>query len=358
MGVSVFTTALLLAGATPVPAELPPVISEALVVPDAVVPPGPPIPPLVPAPPRVPEALPPAPVPPLPAEADDTPAVESDAGADEDEIVVRARKKREAVREDPLQEVNAASYAVVQTVDKAFVAPAAGVYSKVVPSPVRSGIRNFFNNLFEPINFINDVLQLKPGRAVKTFGRFAINTTIGVAGLFDVAKKKPFKLPRRRNGFANTMGYYGIRPGAFLFLPVVGPTTIRDLIGLGLDRLVLPAAIGSPFDKPYYALPAGIISSLDDRVEFDAQLKKMREAPDPYAASRANYLKRRQAEIDALHGNGPAAAPALPPEPVSVPAPVPVPEAPAAADPIVPPEPAPASPAPAPEASPALQPHY
>ena len=333
MSVSVFTAALLLAGASAVPAALPPVVSDSRVAPEMAVPAGPapqlvaPAPEPVP-PPAAPEAVLPPPVSALPPENPAPPtAAESDAAPDEDEIVVRARRKREAVREDPLQEINAASYAVVQTVDKALVAPAASAYSKVLPSPVRSGIRNFFNNLFEPINFVNDLLQIKPGRAVKTFGRFAINSTIGAVGLFDVARKKPFYLPRRRNGFANTLGYYGVKPGAFLFLPVVGPTTVRDLIGLGLDRLLLPVAIGSPFDKPYYTIPAGLISSLDDRVEFEAQLKKLREAPDPYAASRANYLQRRQAEIDALHRKGPAANPVPAAAPDAAPAIEPAPQA-------------------------------
>ncbi len=124
--------------------------------------------------------------------------------------------------------------------------------------------------------------------------------------MIDVAQKKPFRLPRRPNGFANTLGYYGVKPGPFLFLPLIGPTTVRDLIGLGIDRMVLPSAFGQPFNQPTYTVPASIVGSLDYRVEFDAQLHKLRDTSDPYAASRANYLESRQAEIDALRGRRPA----------------------------------------------------
>jgi phospholipid-binding lipoprotein MlaA len=224
------------------------------------------------------------------------------ANPEDGEIVVSARPR--PPREDPLQEVNLKTYAVVQTADKLVVAPAAKTYSKIVPSFIRAGLRHFFNNLNEPIVFVNYLLQHKIGKAFETVGRFGVNSTLGIAGVVDVAKKKPFKLPKRRNSFANTMGFYGIKPGPFLFLPLVGPTTVRDLVGLSVDRLLLPATVGKPFDRVWYTLPATIIGTLDDRVEFADKLQKFRDSPDPYAASRASYLQSRQAEIDALHVHG------------------------------------------------------
>jgi phospholipid-binding lipoprotein MlaA len=224
------------------------------------------------------------------------------ANPEDGEIVVSARPR--PPREDPLQEVNLKTYAVVQTADKLVVAPAAKTYSKIVPAFIRAGLRHFFNNLNEPIVFVNYLLQHKIGKAFETVGRFGVNSTLGIAGVVDVAKKKPFKLPKRRNSFANTMGFYGIKPGPFLFLPLVGPTTVRDLVGLSVDRLLLPATVGKPFDRVWYTLPATIIGTLDDRVEFADKLQKFRDSPDPYAASRASYLQSRQAEIDALHVHG------------------------------------------------------
>ena len=126
------------------------------------------------------------------------------------EIVVTGRR---ASPDDPLEEINATSFEVTQTVDKAIVAPVAFAYKEILPRPIRSGLRNFLHNLGEPIVFLNFLLQLNPGRAAETFGRFAINTMLGVAGVVDVAKRNPFNLPYRRNGFANTMGYYGVKPG-------------------------------------------------------------------------------------------------------------------------------------------------
>lgn len=203
---------------------------------------------------------------------------------------------------DPAQAVNEQSYAAVQAVDDALVAPVAKAYKKSLPSPIRSGIRNALSNLLEPIYFLNFLLQGKPGKAAETIGRFALNTTLGVAGLVDVAKTKPFKLPRRVNGFANTMGYYGIGPGPYMFLPVVGPTTVRDLFGLGLDRGLLPLAVGSPFTSPEYVVSVGVVKSLDDRVEFDCELTQQKESSNPYNTTREFYLERRKAEIEALHG--------------------------------------------------------
>lgn len=239
------------------------------------------------------------------APAEKVPPVDPDAAPtpDQDDILVTARPRH--APGDPLQAINAQSFAVTQAVDKAVVAPVAMTYERALPAPVRGAIRHFFNNLAEPVAFLNFMLQLKPGKAAETAGRFAINTTIGVAGIIDIAKKKPFRLPRKPNGFANTLGYYGVKPGPFLFLPLIGPTTVRDLIGLGIDRMFLPSAFGQPFNQPTYTVPASIVGSLDYRVEFDAQLRKLKDTPDPYAASRTNYLESRQAEIDALHGRRP-----------------------------------------------------
>jgi phospholipid-binding lipoprotein MlaA len=261
-----------------------------------------------------------------------TPA--ADGEVEPNEIVVEGRR-HEPTPGDPLESLNAKAYEITQDVDKAIVAPAAMAYRDALPPPVRSGIRNFFNNLAEPIVFLNFLLQIKPGKAAETLGRFAINTTIGGAGLFDMAKRRPFKLPLRRNGFANSMGYYGIKTGAFLYLPLIGPTTVRDLIGLTLDKLVLPVAIGKPFNQPYYSIPSALVGTIDYRVEFDAELRRIREeSDDPYAASRDNYLRSRQAEIDELRGirpatsapeettsgTGPLLQPALPPRDAAAPA--------------------------------------
>lgn len=235
--------------------------------------------------------------------------------------------------QDPMQSVNQASYDAVQAVDGALVAPLAMGYQKAVPGPIRTGLRNVLLNLTEPIVALNFLLQLKPGKAAETVGRFAINSTVGIGGLIDVAKKKPFNLPYRRNGFAYTMGYYGIGSGPYMFLPLVGPTTLRDAIGLGLDRFLMPFAVGGPLRHPAYVYGGFVVRSLDDRVENDALFQRIREESNPYASYRELYLKTRQAEIDALKGKAdfqregsitlPTVAPAVAQPEVAQPAPAP-----------------------------------
>jgi len=203
---------------------------------------------------------------------------------------------------DPLEKINAQSFEAVQSVDRAVVEPLAKGYNKGLPRPVRKGLRNFFTNLGEPIVAVAYLAQLKPGKAFETVGRFGINTTLGVAGLFDVAKRKPFNLPYRPNGLANTLGYYGVGPGPYMYLPIIGPTTLRDLAGDTVDKLILPMAIGKPFNKPAYVIPATVLRQLGERAAFDERIQEIRAEDRPYAAYRELYLNQRKAEIEALHG--------------------------------------------------------
>jgi phospholipid-binding lipoprotein MlaA len=229
---------------------------------------------------------------------------ESTTSADQSDIVVTARAHTPG---DPLAATNAKSFAFTQRVDAGFVGPVALAYQHTLPGPLRSGVRNVLKNLHEPVVFVNYMLQLKPGKAAETVGRFAINSTVGVGGLFDVARKRPFSLPRRPNGFADTLGFYGVKPGPFMYLPLIGPTTLRDLAGGLVDRLVLPLSVGKPFNQLSYTIPTGVVATLDHRAEFDEQLHKLHDGvADPYANSRDFYLQRRQAEIDALHGKHPS----------------------------------------------------
>jgi len=259
--------------------------------------PGPPDPPVVlrtigNIPPTSPEA---------PATSEGGPPVA--APPSPNDIVVTARG--EAPPGDPLQEANIASYRAVQSVDKALVAPVATGYQSVVPEPVRDGLGNALRNISEPVNFLNFLLQFKIGKAAETLGRFAVNTTFGVGGLFDVAKTKPFNLPYRRNGFANTMGFYGVEPGPYFYLPLIGSTTLRDLAGNGIDMLVVPTAVGAPFDRTAYAVPTTVIRQLNDRIEDDAQIQRLQqESLDPYVETRTLYLEMRQREINTLRGIG------------------------------------------------------
>lgn len=243
------------------------------------------------------QAQPPAADPLAPASA---PPPQAATDQPESEIVVTAPQPPPPG--DPLERINAESFKAVQAVDKAVLEPVAKAYNKGLPRPVRKGLRNFFTNLGEPVVFAAYLLQFKPGKAAETAGRFVINTTLGVGGLMDVAKKKPFNLPYRPNGVANTLGYYGVGPGPYMYLPIVGPTTLRDIIGDSIDKLLLPAAIGKPFTNPEVVIPMSVVRQLGERAAFDERINQIREEDRPYAAYRDLYLKQRQAEIDALHG--------------------------------------------------------
>lgn len=283
---TLFLAALVAApvAAAPQPAPAPPAAATPVIV--------------LPAAPAPTDATP-APVPAGTATGDERP--KSELG---NEIVVSARVKTAA---DPLMQLNAKSFEVIQKVDDAVVAPVARGYKRRVPGPIRSGLRNFLRNMEEPVSAVNYLLQLKPGRAAKSVVRFAFNTTLGVGGLVDVAKRKPLNLPYHQNGFANTFACYGIGPGPYFFLPLVGPITLRDFVGLLLDKPAFTLVLGKPFNKPYYSIPAITIDALNDRIEEDAVLTKMREeSPDPYVATRELYLAQRRAEIGAIcprHGD-------------------------------------------------------
>jgi phospholipid-binding lipoprotein MlaA len=230
-----------------------------------------------------------------------TEPTEHAAGAvapDPGDIVVSARQDTPG---DPLQAMNQKSFELTQSVDRTLIRPAAMAYTRLMPLPIADGVRNVLNNLQGPDVFVNFLLQHRIGKAAHVLVRFAINSTIGIGGLFDVARRKPFQLRRLHNGFADTMGYYGVKPGAFLYLPIIGPTTVRDLIGTNIDRFLLPIAAGRPFNKPYYALPVGLFRTLDHRAQFDDKLAVLHSGSDPYADTRNDYVQDRQDEIDHLH---------------------------------------------------------
>ncbi|KQM35880.1 VacJ family lipoprotein [Sphingomonas sp. Leaf10] len=228
----------------------------------------------------------------------DVPIAEAGVEEPEETVVVGRRPKRN----DPLRAANAVSFELTQKVDDVVIAPVAHAYERATPRPVRTGIRNFLRNLREPIAFANFLLQLKVGKAAETVGRFAINSTIGVLGVVDVAKRCPFNLPYRPNGFSDTLGVYGVKEGPYLFLPLIGPTTVRDIAGGAVDGIASPLAIGGPFRNRGYIVASNAFRVLNQRVEMDGALQAVRESADPYAARRDLYLQGRADRIARLNG--------------------------------------------------------
>ena len=212
---------------------------------------------------------------------------------------------------DPMERINEESYRITRQLDETFVEPVAYAYRDGLPGPLRDGLGNAVNNLREPNNALNFLLQGKIGKMFETIGRFAINSTIGIGGLIDVAEKPGINLPFRRNGFANTMGFYGVGPGPYLYLPLTGATSARDLPGSFLDQLLLPVAVGRPFNRLEFTVPFYLVANLEDRVEVDEELQRIDRTINPYAARRDTYLYRRAKTIAELKGEEPPEPPAI-----------------------------------------------
>lgn len=212
--------------------------------------------------------------------------------------------RRHHAKGDPLEGFNRVMFAIHQFLDKLLFRPAAFAYKAIVPKPLRRGISHIFSNLEEPVVFVNDVLQLRPKRAVETMTRFIINSSVGVGGILDIAKT--VDLPHRTNGFGNTLARYGVPTGPYLFIPFFGPGNFRDSPGDQVDVLVLQLGVGFPFRSLAYTVPSTVLPGLDLRASADADLKALLEgSADPYASLRSAYLQNRAAEVAELKGKSP-----------------------------------------------------
>jgi phospholipid-binding lipoprotein MlaA len=195
---------------------------------------------------------------------------------------------------DPLEGLNRGIYKFNDTADKAVIKPIAGAYKAVIPSPLRSGVHNFFTNLNTFVSAINDLLQFKFGKAVEGAGRFVINSTFGIAGIFDVASKDGIEL--RNEDFGQTLGYWGVGNGAYLMLPILGPSTLRDTGGLVVDTVAFDPL--SYIEDPRTRNSTYALKLLDKRAQLLPGSDLLDEAAlDPYAFMRDAYLQRRENQI-------------------------------------------------------------
>jgi phospholipid-binding lipoprotein MlaA len=207
---------------------------------------------------------------------------------------------------DPLESVNRVVFDFNQRIDKGAALPAATFYRSAVPGGVRFGVHNFLSNLNLPIAVANNVLQLHPGRAGEAAGRFVINSTIGVAGLFDVASD--WGLPEQSEDFGQTMGYYGIGEGPYLVLPLIGPKPPRDFAGSYVDAFFSPLAYIHFKGRAYWGLARSALTTVDRRsANIDLLREIERSSVDYYATMRSLYRQRRNDAI--RNGVDDAAAP-------------------------------------------------
>ncbi len=142
---------------------------------------------------------------------------------------------------DPWEGFNRSIFSFNDTAERWVLKPVAKGYTAVTPDPVERGVSNFFSNLLELRNVLNDVLQWKWGQAGNDFGRFLVNSTLGVAGIFDVARH--LDLPKSDGeDFGQTLATWGVGSGPYLVLPFLGPSTIRDTVGLPVDWAADPVS--------------------------------------------------------------------------------------------------------------------
>jgi len=198
---------------------------------------------------------------------------------------------------DPLEGINRGIYKFNDVADRYAMKPVAKAYKAVAPTPVRTGISNFFSNLGTLTTVVNDLLQLKFAQAFTDAGRFVINSTFGIAGFIDVASMD--KIEKHQEDFGQTLGYWGVGSGAYLVLPIIGPSTVRDASGLFIDTVTS--------DPITYLHNTGQIRAhnqvravqlLDKRTQLlDATDLVDNASIDPYAFMRDAYLQRRASLI-------------------------------------------------------------
>ena len=210
---------------------------------------------------------------------------------------------------DPLEPTNRVFYTINNGIDTAILRPAAQAYRYAVPEPVRNGVHNILNNLGTPVQLGNDMLEGKPRRAGDTYMRFVINTTVGVFGIFDVAKRWGY--PNHDSDFGITMALWGVPEGPFLFLPVLGPSDPRDAAGFGVDIAADPftwvgrGAAVKGLDWSRFALNA--VDQRERALDAIDSIKKT--ALDPYATFRSLYRQHRESQIEAVRNDNRATIP-------------------------------------------------
>lgn len=198
---------------------------------------------------------------------------------------------------DPLENTNRKIFAFNQKVDAHVILPAAKAYRRALPEPARDSIRDFLRNLRAPVIFANDALQADFPAAGKTLVRFVVNTTLGGGGFVDLAGR--WGIPYHYEDFGVTLGVWGLAPGPYLVIPVLGPSDPRDLAGDIAEGYVDPWN-HTASDQGYVWIPfvRSAISGIDTRSRYIKTLADLkRTSLDYYAAIRALYLQRRAALI-------------------------------------------------------------
>jgi phospholipid-binding lipoprotein MlaA len=197
---------------------------------------------------------------------------------------------------DPWEGLNRDLYAVHDSVDQAVLEPVARGYRAVTPRPVRQGVLNFLRNLRGPVIFANDVLQGEVSRAGTTAARFGVNTTIGIVGIFDPATS--IGLERHDEDFGQTLAVWGVESGPYLFIPLMGPTTVRDASGRIVDIVFDPLTWVGGDDVDEYVAARTVTAGIAAREQVIEVVDDVRrDSVDPYVSIRTSYSLLRESAI-------------------------------------------------------------
>jgi phospholipid-binding lipoprotein MlaA len=201
---------------------------------------------------------------------------------------------------DPWEPMNRSVYNFNEILDNLVIQPAARAYKAVLPSPVRTGIHNFVGNLGDVWTLANTAFQLKVQASAETIMRITVNTVFGLGGVLDVASE--MQLEKRKEDFGQTLGYWGVKPGPYVVLPVLGPSTLRDALATPLD---MQGDVTQQFNDQTTRSVLTVTRILDVRYGLLESLDVIKGAAlEPYSFVRDAYLQKR--ENDVHDGNPPA----------------------------------------------------
>lgn len=198
---------------------------------------------------------------------------------------------------DPFEVQNRQIHEFNKLVDAVALRPVSEIYGTAVPAPIRDIVDNSANNLALPSYAVNHVLQGEIGDALTTSARFVLNTTVGIAGLFDPATD--LGLFEKSTDFGETLGVWGVAEGPYLELPLLGGSTVRDTVGIAVDFAIDPLryVIPSP-EREYLFLLKGVDLVGDRHTYSDLVDVLLYESADSYAAQRLTYLQNKRRNLE------------------------------------------------------------
>ena len=194
---------------------------------------------------------------------------------------------------DPFEDANRAIYEFNDTIDDNLLEPVSRAYKKHVPDVAQDRVSDFFGNLRDVSTLANQILQFKPVESVETLGRILVNSTIGLGGLFDVASD--MGLITEAEDFGQTMGVWGVEEGPYVMIPLLGPSTVRDGVGVYVD-VTSPANMINEIDDIGF-ISASAMNIIDKRVELLPVTDMLDQSDDPYIAMRSSYLQKRKYDV-------------------------------------------------------------